>query len=83
MVSIIFFSINKDGVYEGDSPLQKERLNVYFTEARGERYVPRAILLDLEPATMDDIRKLDYGALFKPDNFIHGNKGAGNNWAKG
>lgn len=75
--------ISREGAYEGTNPLQKERLNVYFTEARAERYVPRAILMDLEPATMDDIRHLDYGALFKPDNFIHGNKGAGNNWAKG
>jgi len=75
--------IDKDGQFVGDSPLQKERLNVYFTEAAEDRYVPRAILMDLEPSTMDDIRNLDFGTMFKPDNFIHGNRGAGNNWAKG
>jgi len=27
----------------------KERINVYFNEATGGRYVPRAVLMDLEP----------------------------------
>lgn len=47
------------------------------------RYVPRAILTDLEPGTMDSIRSGPFGGLFKPDNFIFGQSGAGNNWAKG
>ena len=29
--------------------LFKERINVYFNEATGGRYVPRAVLMDLEP----------------------------------
>ncbi|XP_035518278.1 tubulin beta chain isoform X2 [Morone saxatilis] len=32
---------------------------------------------------MDSVRGSRIGALFRPDNFIHGNSGAGNNWAKG
>ncbi|XP_067856816.1 tubulin beta-3 chain isoform X3 [Heptranchias perlo] len=32
---------------------------------------------------MDSIRCSRIGQLFRPDNFIHGNSGAGNNWAKG
>ncbi|KAK1156311.1 tubulin beta-6 chain [Acipenser oxyrinchus oxyrinchus] len=75
--------INTSGGYEGDSHLQLERLNVYFTEAHAGKYVPRAVLVDLEPGTMDSIRSSRIGQLFKPDNFIHGNSGAGNNWAKG
>jgi tubulin beta len=47
------------------------------------RYVPRAVLTDLEPGTMDSIRGGPYGSLFRPDNFIFGQSGAGNNWAKG
>ena len=27
----------------------QERINVYFNEATGGRYVPRAVLMDLEP----------------------------------
>ena len=47
------------------------------------RYVPRAILMDLEPGTMDSVRSGPYGQVFRPDNFIFGQTGAGNNWAKG
>ena len=32
---------------------------------------------------MDSIRSSAYGQLFRPDNFIFGQSGAGNNWAKG
>ena len=49
----------------------------------GNKYVPRAILLDLEPGTMNAIRASPYGAAFRPDNFVFGQSGAGNNWAKG
>ncbi|XP_063840896.1 tubulin beta chain-like isoform X2 [Scylla paramamosain] len=50
---------------------------------KGGRFVPRAILVDLEPGTMDAVRTSPYGPLFKPDNFVFGQTGAGNNWAKG
>ncbi|XP_077108930.1 tubulin beta-1 chain isoform X1 [Ranitomeya variabilis] len=48
-----------------------------------QKYVPRAVLVDLEPGTMDSLRSSIIGPLFRPDSFIHGNSGAGNNWAKG
>lgn len=47
------------------------------------KYVPRAVLVDLEPGTMDAVRSGPYGMLFRPDNFVFGQSGAGNNWAKG
>jgi len=47
------------------------------------RYVPRAVLLDLEPGTMDAIRAGPIGEIFRPDNFVFGQSGAGNNRAKG
>ncbi|KAI1733237.1 tubulin/FtsZ family, GTPase domain-containing protein [Ditylenchus destructor] len=75
--------IQPDGSYKGESDLQIERINVYYNEAIGGKYVPRAILVDLEPGTMDTIRSGPYGQLFRPDNFVFGQSGAGNNWAKG
>ncbi|CAI5520025.1 unnamed protein product [Closterium sp. Naga37s-1] len=71
------------GNYKGDSALQLERVNVYYNEASGGRYVPRAILMDLEPGVMDSVRSGPYGKVFRPDNFVFGQSGAGNNWAKG
>ena len=32
---------------------------------------------------MDSVRGSAYGQLFRPDNFVYGQSGAGNNWAKG
>ncbi|XP_074588934.1 LOW QUALITY PROTEIN: tubulin beta chain-like [Curcuma longa] len=75
--------IDPKGNYVGQSRLQLERLNVYYNEASGGRYVPRAVLMDLEPGTMDALRTGPYGQLFRPDNFVFGQNGAGNNWAKG
>ncbi|CAG8510861.1 8597_t:CDS:2, partial [Racocetra persica] len=75
--------LDATGAYHGDSDLQLERINVYYNEAMGGKYVPRAILIDLEPVTMDSIRSSPYGSLFRPDNFVFGQSGAGNNWAKG
>jgi len=63
--------------------MQLERISVYYNEVGANKYVPRAVLVDLEPGTMDSIRSGPLGSLFRPDNFIFGQSGAGNNWAKG
>ncbi|NWY91255.1 TBB2 protein, partial [Loxia curvirostra] len=75
--------IDPTGSYHGDSDLQLERINVYYNEATGNKNVPRAILVDLEPGTMDSVRSGPFGQIFRPDNFVFGQSGAGNNWAKG
>lgn len=56
---------------------------MYYNEAAKGKWVPRAVLVDLEPGTMDAVRSGPYGNLFRPDNFVFGQSGAGNNWAKG
>ncbi|KAM6913098.1 tubulin beta-4B chain-like isoform 5-T5 [Xenentodon cancila] len=75
--------IDPTGTFHGDSDLQLERINVYYNEATGGKYVPRAVLVDLEPGTMDSVRSGAFGQVFRPDNFVFGQSGAGNNWAKG
>jgi tubulin beta len=75
--------VDPTGTYHGDSELQLERIDVYYNEASGGKYVPRAVLVDLEPGTMDSVRSGPYGQIFRPDNFVFGQSGAGNNWAKG
>lgn len=40
-------------------------------------------MVDLEPGTMDSVRSGPFGQIFRPDNFVFGQSGAGNNWAKG
>uniref|UniRef100_M4A769 Tubulin/FtsZ GTPase domain-containing protein n=1 Tax=Xiphophorus maculatus TaxID=8083 RepID=M4A769_XIPMA len=62
--------IDPTGVYHGDSDLQLDRINVYYNEASGGKYVPRAVLVDLEPGTMDSVRSGPFGQVFRPDNFV-------------
>uniref|UniRef100_A0A2K6UBU5 Tubulin/FtsZ GTPase domain-containing protein n=1 Tax=Saimiri boliviensis boliviensis TaxID=39432 RepID=A0A2K6UBU5_SAIBB len=63
--------INSTGTYCGDSDLQLERIHVYYNEASG-RYVARAVLVDLEPGTMDSMRSGPFRQIFRPDKFIFG-----------
>ena len=62
---------------------QLERINVYYNQVTESRYVPRAVLVDLEPGVLDAVRSSKMGKLFRPDNFVFAQSGAGNNWAKG
>jgi len=75
--------LDPNGHYHGDTDLQMERINVYFNEARGGRYVPRSILVDLDQGELDSVRSSPAGRLFRPDNFIGGHTGTGNKFAKG
>ena len=76
--------IGQDGIANPESDLQMERVEVYYNEASVEnKYVPRAVLFDLESGTMDSLRAAPYGEIFQPDNYVFGHTGAGNNWAKG
>ncbi|XP_037936455.1 tubulin beta chain-like [Teleopsis dalmanni] len=75
--------IDPCGCYYGDSDLQLERINVYYNEATSGKFVPRAVLVDLEPGALDSVRSGPFGGIFRPDNFVFGHSGAGNNWAKG
>ena len=60
------------GVDKDLMDLQLERINVYYNEGNQGKYVPRAILVDLEPGTMDSVRAGPHGQLFKPDSFVFG-----------
>merc|ERR1712070_940746 len=53
--------------------------------ADDEHYIPRALLLDLEPRVINAIQSSEYGDLYNPENIFLSKEGggAGNNWAKG
>uniref|UniRef100_A0A6A7G2M7 Tubulin beta chain n=3 Tax=Hirondellea gigas TaxID=1518452 RepID=A0A6A7G2M7_9CRUS len=75
--------ISPEGKFIGTDTRQIDGIEVYYNEVSGSRYVPRAIMVDLEPGTMDAVKASPFGKIFRPDNFIWGFSGAGNNWAKG
>jgi len=76
-------NLNPNGGFEGDDPVRVQRLPVFYTESATGRYVPRAILFDLEPGSLNAVRTDEWGSLYHPESFIFGRDGAGNNWAKG
>ncbi|XP_053486586.1 tubulin beta chain-like isoform X10 [Ictalurus furcatus] len=75
--------IDPTGNYNGNSDLQLHRINVYYNEATGGRYVHRTVLVDLESGTMDSVRSGPFGQIFRPDNLVFGLSSASNYWAKG
>ncbi|KDN45421.1 hypothetical protein RSAG8_05008, partial [Rhizoctonia solani AG-8 WAC10335] len=76
--------LDKAGHYTGDNRQQLDHLDVYFSEVEGyKRFVPRSIQVDLESGVCNRLRSGPLGGLFRPDTFISGENGAGNNFAKG
>lgn len=64
-------------------PEMAEFNNTYFEEIDGNRWVPRAVLVDLEPGVLNRIANEPYGSIFNPDMIFNDQPGAGNNFAMG
>ncbi|KAJ3239388.1 gamma-tubulin [Chytriomyces hyalinus] len=79
--------INPDGILSDhavNNPAE-DRKDVFFYQADDEHYIPRAILLDLEPRVINNILSSPYANLYNPENIFLSpdGGGAGNNWAFG
>jgi tubulin beta len=72
--------IGGDGEYCGDNDAQLGRINVFYLEASGDKYVPRTVLSDLEPSVIDAARASPLGELIRPGNLV--NHTRGRKWAK-
>jgi hypothetical protein len=46
--------INEEGLYHGTNPDQREHSSVYYTQVDDNRYVPRAVLVDLGMNSMNE-----------------------------
>ncbi|GAA5886993.1 hypothetical protein JCM6882_009409 [Rhodosporidiobolus microsporus] len=62
-----------------------DRKDVFFYQADDERYIPRAVMIDLEPRVLNNIQGGQFKHLYNPENFFTSTDGggAGNNFAKG
>lgn len=61
-----------------------DRKDVFFYQSDDDRYIPRALLIDLEPRVVNKLANANQ-KLFNPENFFIAQEGggAGNNWASG
>ncbi|KAF7597567.1 gamma-tubulin [Aspergillus hancockii] len=77
--------ISQDGNLEEFAAEGGDRKDVFFYQSDDTRYIPRAILLDLEPRVLQSIQSGPYKNIYNPENFFIGTQGvgAGNNWGTG
>ncbi|KAE8153852.1 tubulin-domain-containing protein [Aspergillus avenaceus] len=77
--------ISQDGNLEEFATEGGDRKDVFFYQSDDTRYIPRAILLDLEPRVLNAIQTGPYRNIYNPENFFIGQQGigAGNNWGAG
>lgn len=63
-----------------------DRKDVFFYQSDDDHYIPRALLIDLEPRVVNKLANHGpYQTLFNPENLFvaQDGGGAGNNWASG
>ena len=65
---------------------QQDRKDVFFYQSDDDRFIPRALLIDLEPRVVNKVANTGINEkLFNPENLFIAKEGggAGNNWASG
>jgi tubulin alpha len=62
---------------------ERESFGTFFTETGNGKYVPRCLMVDLEPTVIDEVKSGKYAKLFHPDQLITGKEDASNNYARG
>ena len=77
--------IQPDGQMPSDKTIGggDDAFNTFFSETGAGKYVPRAVMMDLEPTVIDEVRTGTYRQLFHPEQLISGKEDAANNFARG
>ncbi|KAK7207764.1 tubulin gamma chain [Myxozyma melibiosi] len=78
--------LSPDGTLRDDLPTNaSDRKDVFFYQSDDTRYIPRALLIDLEPRVISGILNSPYARMYNPENIYSGGdgSGAGNIWASG
>jgi len=62
---------------------EDDSYTTFFAETDARHYVPRSIMVDLEPSVIDDVKTGSHKGLYHPDQLICGKEDAANNYARG
>jgi len=76
-------TLGKDGVLANGTTDDRKSYHTFFYETGMGNYVPRAVMIDLEPTVINEVRHGAYGKLYHPDQLISGKEDAANNYARG
>ena len=75
--------IQPDGQQPEGAAIEDDSFNTFFTETGAGKFVPRCLMVDLEPTCVDEIRTGTYRNLYHPEQLISGKEDAANNYARG
>jgi len=75
-------AINSDGTQKLEASKDKY-FTTFFEETGTGQFVPRQIVVDLEPTVVDDVRTGPYAQMFHPEFLLNGKEDAANNFARG
>lgn len=76
-------NLNPDGTTTAATDKSNQHQEVFFHRERDGKYVPRAVLVDLEPGVISRIESGEMGSLFDKGAIVKKLPGASNNWARG
>merc|ERR1712176_1645375 len=70
---------------KGDNPSTDDdgTFQCFFEETGSGQFVPRNLMVDLEPNVIDDVKNSRYAAIFHPEFLLPGKEDAANNFARG
>ncbi|XP_010019482.1 PREDICTED: tubulin alpha-8 chain-like, partial [Nestor notabilis] len=77
--------IQPDGTFKDvqDKLNNDDSFTTFFNETGTGKHVPRAVMVDLEPSVVDEVRAGTFRELFHPEQLITGKEDAANNYARG
>ena len=77
--------IGSEGIVKENAINGDDRKDVFFYQADDDHYIPRAVLIDLEPRVINSIQSSDFKHFYNPENIFISREGsgAGNCWATG
>lgn len=76
--------LNESGMpKDGNTASSNSNMEVFFHKIRDGKYVPRAVLVDLEPGVIARIESGEMSKLFDESSIVRKIPGAANNWARG
>ncbi len=68
--------ISLEGVLDKENIVSNNNgkdLETYFSEGKKGKYIPRAIFVDSDPSTIDEIKSFEFKDLFSEKSLINGN----------
>jgi len=70
---------------KGDNPSTHDdgTFQCFFEETGAGQYVPRNLMVDLEPNVIDDVKNSKFSAIYHPEFLLQGKEDAANNFARG